>query len=61
MHLGWARKELPWNVGIVCNGAIIKEPIKFLITPTRRLTKRKRKDNQDNHLCLELKGIKNYQ
>jgi len=32
-------------VGIVSNEAIIKELVKLLITPTRRLIKRKRKGN----------------
>ena len=41
-------KELPWNVGIVSNVVIIKEPIKLLITPTRRLIKRKSKGNQQS-------------
>ena len=61
MHLGWVWKELPWIVGIVSDGAIIKEPVKLLITPIRRLIKNKRESNQDNHLSIELKGVKNYQ
>ena len=40
MHFEWVRKELPWNVGIISNGTIIKELVKLLITPTRRLIKK---------------------
>ena len=32
----------------------------ILITPIRKLIKRNRKGNMDNHLRLELKGVKHY-